>query len=165
MLSILARFGANAPALPAGLLPAPAPLPSLIAAFSRRAALFGAVASTGALAGSAVRAMPVMRNPMAADDAGLIALADTMDQAARAGDAAMAGQPDGTWGEDVPAWTAACDRYSRAIVTLCATPAGSLAGLEAKARAMRGPWAADCTESQADIGRSIAADLLRLERV
>lgn len=48
-------FRGIARAMPA--LPPPAPLPSLPTAFSRRAAIVGAVASTGALAGAAARAL------------------------------------------------------------------------------------------------------------
>ncbi len=45
------------PLAPSGLLPAPAPLPNLATAFSRRAAIFGAAATTGLLSGSAARAL------------------------------------------------------------------------------------------------------------
>ncbi len=43
--------------MPIGLLPAPVALPSLTMAFSRRAAIFGAAASAGVLAGSAARSL------------------------------------------------------------------------------------------------------------
>ena len=45
------------PLMPADLLPAPGPLPSLTTAFSRRAAIFGATASAGLLVGSVARSL------------------------------------------------------------------------------------------------------------
>ena len=81
--------------VPAGLLPAPAHLPSLQTAFSRRAAIFGAAASTGLLAGSAARSVGALKSeetptPSAGADNRLAAMAaeicDVLDGAAYAFD-------------------------------------------------------------------------------
>ncbi len=56
-------------------LPTPAPLPPLTSALSRRAALFGAVASSGVLAGSAAASVATARATGGAD-ASLIVQAD-----------------------------------------------------------------------------------------
>ncbi len=77
MLTMKTRSRGNASGLPDAALPVPAPLPSLPTAFSRRAALFGAVTATGFLAaagtsaldqGSATTASPPAIDPAADPD-------------------------------------------------------------------------------------------------
>ncbi len=144
MLSFLTRFGANASGLPAVLLPAPTSLPSLSAAFSRRAALFGAVASTGALAGSAGSAMGLgagVAPALAADtaDVALIVQADAFRALCAREYQAWDDLCDNDQDGETPALTA-CRVLSQCLrdagETLAAMPARTPDGLAAKASAM-----------------------------
>lgn len=139
----------------------PAPLPSLTDGLSRRAALFSAVTVSGALVGSATRALsgPAPSSPSPAD-ARLCALAELMGRAERIGkNAEAAFGPDF---HDAPEWHGAVDGFYGAAVVMRDTPAASHEGITAKARAMALPWLVSDPETAADIGASLAADVLRL---
>lgn len=158
MLSLLTRFGANAPALSAGLLPTPAPLPSLTTAFSRRAALFGTVASTGALAGSAVRAVSdlgMSRTAVADADRRLTAMA--ADICATLDGAAYAFDPV----HDEADQDRRIDRANRLTLGMVALPAVGLAGVLAKAKAYLDSCSYDVHEL-ADLSQSLAEDVERV---
>ncbi len=139
-------------------LPTPAPLPSLTSALSRRAALFGAVASTGALAGSTSSALGLpagvgtapAASALAANDARLVAIEAELldiDRQANALDV------------DAPGYDALIDRYGPLETEMVATPADTMAGIMAKVQALRIQAVRHCLNG---IGNSIAADLWRL---
>ena len=157
MFAFSTCFGGTAPGLPA--IPPPAPLPSLPTALSRRAAIFGVVATTGVLVGSAARALGSSADTVA--DRRLATIVAEMTAAADAGDAVYAADPHRA--TESGAYSVACDRFYRAMRSLCATPAAGFGGVAIKARALSGPWVADCAETAAEIAASLAADVLRLE--
>ncbi len=119
MFAFTTRLGANAPGLPA--MPPPAPLPSLPTAFSRRAAIFGAAATTGVLVGSAARALAPL-SPVPADDMPCL-YAEARALRAAADQAVSDAEVDHL-----------ADRLTaleqRAIAARVTTPAGAVAALE-----------------------------------
>lgn len=148
MLSILTRFGVNSLGLPAGLLPAPSPLPSLSDAFSRRTALFGAVAATGALAGSAAAAM--VPAGLTDNDACLVALAASyvaLDATVNA------------MSTDAPGYDELLDGFTSIEAEMAETPADTMTGVLAKARTCQSLTLRGCVEG---VSLSIADDLHRL---
>lgn len=144
-------FQRECPRVPTGRLPSPVPLPSLQAAFSRRAAIFGAAAASGALAGSAARAL----TPSATDDARLIALAEELD--ALLDRAAYALAPV----HDEEDQTRRLNRGDEILVAMSRMPAGSPAGIRAKAKAFLDSDGYDVQEGHS-LAESLANDIERV---
>ena len=130
------------------LLPAPAPLPSLTSALSRRATLFGAVAATGALAGSA--ALATVPAGLSSNDARLVTVAAELLDVDMLIDALDVG---------APGYDALIERYRPLEIEMENTPSDTMVGVLAEARALQIKAVAWC---QNEIGNSIANDLCRL---
>ncbi len=129
-------------------LPVPTPLPSLTAALSRRAALFGAVT----VAGCTAAALPgsARTGVLSANDARLVAIAaEVLDIDTRANALEV----------DTPEYDALIDRYTPLEEEMADTAADSLLGVMAKVRTSRIPAVAGCVNG---IDDSIFDDLLRL---
>ena len=147
----LARERPRTPALPP-----PAPLPSLTSALSRRAALFGAVTATSALAGSTARALPLLRQEMiSASDADLVALADELDRTLDGAAYAMEIVHDEA---DQNARLRHADALTLRIVSIAA--AGP-AGLKAKGKAYLDSASHDVMNG-CELATSLAEDVERL---
>ena len=129
-------------------LPLPAPLPTLTTALSRRAALFGAVASTGALAGSA--AMALAAPALSANDRRLAKLADAY---------AALDVNVNAMSTDAPGYDDLLDGFTSLEAEMAETPAGTMTGVLAKARTCQSLTLRGCVES---VSLSIADDVWRL---
>ncbi len=149
------------------LLPLPAPLPGLPAALSRRRVIFGAVTATGLLAGSAARgagllasgSVPAATTASAPADARLVAIADELEAAFRW----VAAYPSLGMDDDEeshPEYYAMIGRFGPIEDELAATPADTMVGILAKARAMQVPTVRDCAHFE--VSNSLADDLVRL---
>ena len=146
-----------------GGLPAPAPLPSLTSALSRRAALFGAVASTGFLAAAGASAMGqgmvITAIPPALDpaDARLVALADELEALERTCNAFPCK------GDDDPVFDDLAAGFGPLEEEIADIPADTLKGILAKIRALdvptTGVWG---NPGCHDIMVSITEDVSRL---
>ncbi len=149
------------------LLPATVPLPGLSAALSRRRAIFGAVTATGLLAGSAARgagllasgSVPAATTTLAPADARLVAITDELEAAFRW----VAAYPSLGMDDDEeshPEYYAMIGRFGPIEDELAATPADTMVGILAKARAMQVPTVRDCAHFE--VSNSLADDLVRL---
>ena len=121
-------------------LPAVAPLPSLPTAFSRRAALFGAVTATGYLGaagtaalgqGMGVTPIPSALNPA---DARLVALADAYEDIDRQCDAHYEVHGGRATKASEAAFDAITSQFGPVEDEIAATPADTMVGILAKAR-------------------------------
>ncbi len=149
------------------LLPVPVPLPGLPTALSRRRAIFGAVTATGLLAGSASRgagllasgSVPAATTTLAPADARLVAITDELEAAFRW----VAAYPSLGMDDDEeshPEYYAMIGRFGPIEDELAATPADTMVGVLAKARAMQVPTVRDCAHFE--VSNSLADDLMRL---
>ncbi|MGI4941001.1 MAG: hypothetical protein ACRYHQ_10650 [Janthinobacterium lividum] len=129
-------------------LPMPAPLPPLTTALSRRAALFGAVTVSGALASSA--AMAMVPAGLTANDRRLAELAD----AYVALDATV-----NAMSTDAPGYDDLLDGFTSLEAEMAETPADTMTGVLAKARTCQSLTLRGCVEG---VSLSIADDLHRL---
>ena len=158
MLMMKTRASGNAPGLPG--LPPPAPLPGLVGAFSRRAALFGAVTATGFLAASAPNLVAAIGGGATGSvDARLEAIADEL----HALDAACDAHASAYRSRKTDASEAEIDeivsRYNPLEEEMADLPAASLAGVLAKVRVLDIPTCRDC---ESGIAESVVADIRRL---
>ena len=164
------RSGGNALGLPAVWpeteLPAPVPLPSLPTAFSRRAALFGAVTATGFLGTAATAAlgqgMGITPIPSALDpaDARLVELAalyEDLDRQCDAHNEAYRGRVSKT---SEAAFDAITSQFGPVEDEVAETPADTMVGILAKARMCQSRSMRDMCVPE--VGLSIADDLHRL---
>ena len=125
----------------------PSPLPDLKTAFSRRLALFGPVLGAAA----AMWVTPPAEVLAQAADARLVALADAYEAVDRQVNATLS---------TAPGFAALVDGYGPIEDELVSTPAQSMTGVMAKARAMQVPAARECAEPE--LGNSLADDIIRL---
>ena len=136
--------------------PPPTPLPSLTNAFSRRAALFGAVTATSALAGSTARALPLLRQEMVPTaDAYLVALADELDRTLDG--AAYAMDPV----HDEADQNARLRHADALILRIVSIAAAGPAGLKAKGKAYLDSASYDIMNG-CELATSLAEDVERL---
>ena len=126
----------------AAALPAPAPLPSLQTAFSRRAAIFGAVTGGAALMAGNYAVAVALTAPPVLDpaDGRLVELAKAY---------AALDQSDATH---------VAKTYGPLEETLASTPTATLVGVVAKAWALQ----VQATRMEPGIGASLADDILRI---
>ena len=112
-----------------------APLPSLTSAFSRRAALFGAVASTAAGASAMGQGMVITAIPPALDpaDARLVAMADELEALERTCNAFPCK------GDDDPVFDDLAAGFEPLEEEIADIPADTLKGILAKIRALDVP--------------------------
>ena len=136
-------------------LPPPAPLPSLTTAFSRRRAIFAAVA----LAAAPVAALPAMAAEMlpngaasvlSPNDARIVELAD----AYAALDTEVDAMPS-----TAPGYSDLIERYKLLEDEMVTTPADTIVGVGAKARVCQLSSLRDC---MSDVPLSVADDVWRL---
>ncbi len=168
MQIVSTRLGGNAPGLPAvqagPALPAPAPLPGLTAAFSRRAALFGAVSATGFLGAAAADAAGLLPNggapALSANDAHLIVLADAYEDLERRCNAHTAAHRGDDTDEAEDQFNALTEGFAPIEDEMAATPADTMAGVLAKARACQITTMRHCAKEEVLL--SAADDLHRL---
>ena len=144
-------FTRERPRASAIALPAPAPLPILTSAFSRRAAIFGAV--TVAALPKPARAVSLIKFDEATD-AGLTAMAVEVDRTLDG--AAYALAPDESADQDARLYHAE-DLMRR----MSETPAVGVAGLVAKAKAWLDSDSYDVQEG-ATLAESLCQDIQRL---
>ena len=159
MMTMKTRFGGNAPGLPG--LPPPAPLPGLVGAFSRRAALLGAVTTTGFLgAAAAPRFIAAIGGvEVGSADARLIAITDKLHAVEAACTAHAVLHREHETEASEAEFEALVERYGPLEDEMAALPADTLAGVLAKVRALEIPTCAGCESGIAD---SICADIRRL---
>lgn len=152
--------------VPAAYLPAPAPLPSLTSAFSRRAALFGTVSATGFLAASGVVALAkgdataAFTSALDPTDDRLVALVNELQTGAVALVALSKSDPRDCY--DIPGYPAAEDHLNAIVTELHETRAQSMAGIAAMARALQVSFVAEDYQTTGDLAWNLAADILRL---
>ena len=147
------------------LLPPPSPLPSLTTAFSRRRAIFGAVA----LAAAPVAALPAMSAEMlpngaasvlSTNNARLVALADAYEELERRCNAHTAAHRGSDRDEAEDDFNALTEGFGPIEDEMAETPADTMAGVLAKARACQVRTLRQCAKE--DVLLSAADDLHRL---
>lgn len=143
----------------AGQTPPPAPLPSLTTAFSRRAAIFGAVTASGALVASAAQPDTVQQLASSSADAALVSWCAELPEIDGALSDIFARAPDVEADSRVDALST---RWSAITDGILRTPARGPAGVQAKARVVRHLAAMRDLEVATPIAASLAADVLRL---
>lgn len=122
---------------------------------SRRAALFGAIAATGALVGSAAAA--ILPSP-SANDVRLAELADALDRTLAKTDHALDDH------QDAKTQYARLEEADATLAAMTALPADTLAGCGSKARAYIACDEFD-TQNTYQLGMSLARDVLRIDGV
>lgn len=146
-------------------LPAPAPLPSLTSAFSRRTAIFGALSATGfapVIGAAAAMMVPPPAEAFArAADAHLAALVDELETGAVALVALAKGDPRDC--EEIPGYSAAEARLSAIVADLHEVRAQGMAGVVAMARALTVRFVADDYQTTGDLAWNLAEDILQLQ--
>ena len=147
-------------------LSAIAPLPSLPTAFSRRAALFGAVTATGFLGaagtaalgkGDAATAGPSVLTPA---DARLVELADAYEDIDRQCDAHYEAHGGRASKASEAAFDAITSQFGPVEAEIAETPADTMVGILAKARMCQSRSMRDMCNPE--VALSIADDLVRL---
>ena len=155
MSLISTRLGGNVPALPG-----PMPLPSLISALSRRAALFGAMTLTTAQVAAlpAVAGVLTSEDTLADADRRLVTMADTIDalQARADRHAADAGS------DPADPYTQTVAEMDLFAAGMAALPAETMGGVLAKLRAMAVPTVREDDEAHG-LALSVCRDLRRLQ--
>ena len=140
------------------LLPLPAPLPSLTSAFSRRRAIFGAVA----LAAAPVAIAPAQAAPtLSANDRRLVELADAYEALDRRCNEHTAAHRYDHTSETDDEFDVLTTDFGPLEEECAVTPADSLVGVIAKARLCLSPTARGCADNEHAF--SIADDLCRLQ--
>ncbi|RYB06248.1 hypothetical protein [Lichenibacterium ramalinae] len=138
----------------------PAPLPSLTSAFSRRRAIFGAVVLAAApVALPAAQAASIL----SANDRRLVDLADAMWAIHDAAEAHIVEHFERETDKSEAEFSALTSSYSPVEDELAATPAASMQGALAKARACQVPTLRDVDGGP--VALSLADDLYRLHAV
>ena len=156
MTMMKTRFGGNAPGLAAGLLPAP--LPSLSSAFSRRAALFGAVASAGFLAAAAAPA--IAGREAGSADARLVAIANELHAIERGCNAHAALYDQHETDASEAEFEAMVARFGPLEEEMAGLQSDTLAGVLAKVRVLD---IETCAAGESGIADSVCRDLRHLQ--
>jgi len=140
-------------------MPLPAPLPGLPTALSRRRAIFGAVTLAAVPAAVLPALATALKSEETPADARLVAIADELEAAFRW----VAAYPSLGMDDDEeshPEYYAVIGRFGPLEDELEATPADTMVGVLAKARAMQVPTVRDCAHFK--VSNSLADDLMRL---